>query len=488
MGNIKKDLDSKPLIHKEVKTSRAAIVMVMLAFIQMIVSSGIMLGWQSLANVIKSSGKYRFLCDDPSLPCMKEEVYLANLMSTVISIQMFLVIFLGILMDFFGPKFMGVCQTFSALGTFMIAYGNPQGSIDYIWYGTLLQNICGCVYIPSFIHLANLFPNRRAFVASTISTLYGFSSLTFLVVQLAYDNLSISMSNALLPLGIIQASFVVYNLLLPNSTIQIGDKCGFSLQKLGFYVIKDNNNGDKIENNSNSSICEVKEDSDSKSIISSKIVPLYNKIFSKLFLVQFSLELFLIISVNFYVSTLSLQIEEISGLPTEKERKDIGHFWSTIFTFITPFGSIFGVLEGLFVDKFGLWKSALVPATFLISCSLLKLVPSVPAQLLTFIAYTSSQESFFSAAYSLFAIAIPTNIICTFVGINLLLQSFPVGYFAKVLVSFVTDKGWSFRNMNTMLAFPAIIVSVVYVKFLYSFEKKNSENNKSNVPKNQNIV
>ncbi|KAH7647968.1 hypothetical protein FG379_000751 [Cryptosporidium bovis] len=486
MGNVKKDLESKPLILEKDNTSKTAIVMIIMASFQMLVSSGIMLGWQSLANVIKSSGTYRFLCEDPSLPCMKEEVYLANLMSTVISIQMFLVIFLGILMDLFGPKFVGICQTFSALGTFMIAYGNPQGNIDYVWYGALLQNICGCVYIPSFIHLANLFPNRRAVVASTLSTLYGFSSLTFLVVQIAYDNLSVSMSNVLLPLGIIQGLFIIYSFLLPNNTIQIGDKCSFSLKKFGFYIIQRNNPSEKIENNLNVPTYEV-DNSDSKSMLTSKIIPLYNKIFSKLFVVQFLLELFLVVSVNFYVSTLSLQIEEISGLIIEKERKSVGHFWSTIFTFIAPFGSILGILEGFLVDNFGLWKSALVPSALLISCALLKLVPAVPYQVLTFIAYTTSQEAFFSAAYSLFAVAIPTKVICTFVGINLILQSFPVGYLTKTLVSLVSDKGWSFRDVNTMLVFPAIIVSVTYVKFLYSFEKNNRKN-KSKEINDQTVV
>lgn len=138
--------EAEPLVMAKNKSSGFnAYFLVSLAFLQMLVSSGIILGWQSLANIIKDTGAYRFLCEDPSLPCVEEEVYLANLMSISQSVQMFSVLFLSILMDVIGPKFMAVCQFITALGTFMIAVGNPRGSIDYIWYGAILQNLCGCI-------------------------------------------------------------------------------------------------------------------------------------------------------------------------------------------------------------------------------------------------------------------------------------------------------------------------------------------------------
>lgn len=464
--------ETESLVTPENKSSGVnAYILVSLAFLQMLVSSGIILGWQSLANIIKDSGSYRFLCEDPSLPCVEEEVHLANLMSTSQSIQMFSVLFLSILMDLIGPKFMAVCQFITALGTFMIAAGDPRGNIDYIWYGAILQNLCGCIYIPSFIHLSNLFPKGRAVVASTFSTLYGFSSLTFLVVQLIHTHFQASLKTSLLPLAFIQAFFVLFSLLLPNKIIHLGDGCGFSLKKYGFYSIQNTSN----ENNSVTqvSIFESEGTPRNSGFMESKIKHLFKSIFSKMFVVQFLLEVLVVVSVNFYVSTLSLQIEELSGLSSIEERKKIGYYWSTIFTTVSPFGSIVGVLEGYLVDRIGLWKSALVPTILLVACAAFKLVPNVPFQLLTFIAYTTSQEAVFSSAYSLFTLAIPTDIICTFAGVNLLIQSLPVGYLPQYLISLFSQDGWTFQEINLMLIPPTIIVGVIYVKFLYSLEKRS---------------
>lgn len=463
--------EAEPLVMAKNKSSGFnAYFLVSLAFLQMLVSSGIILGWQSLANIIKDTGAYRFLCEDPSLPCVEEEVYLANLMSISQSVQMFSVLFLSILMDVIGPKFMAVCQFITALGTFMIAVGNPRGSIDYIWYGAILQNLCGCIYIPSFIHLSNLFPKGRAVIASTFSTLYGFSSLTFLVVQLIHSHFQTTLKVSLLPLAFIQAFFVLFSLLLPNRIIHLGDSCGFSLKKCGFYSIKGNTN----EGNSENQVNVVRSDRENNSgFVQSKIKPLFRSIFSKMFVVQFLLEVLVVVSVNFYVSTLSLQIEELSGLSSIEERKKIGYYWSTIFTTVSPFGSIVGVLEGYLVDRYGLWKSALVPTILLVVCAIFKLVPNVSFQLLTFIAYTTSQEAVFSSAYSLFTLAIPTDVICTFAGVNLLLQSFPVGYLPQYLISLFSQNGWTFQEINFMLIPPTIIVGVIYVKFLYTLERKS---------------
>ncbi|KAH8582200.1 uncharacterized protein ELE39_002942 [Cryptosporidium sp. chipmunk genotype I] len=463
--------EAEPLVMaKNKRNGFNAYILVSLAFLQMLVSSGIILGWQSLANIIKGSGAYRFLCEDPSLPCVEEEVYLANLMSIAQSVQMFSVLFLSVMMDVIGPKFMAVCQFITALGTFMIAIGDPRGRIDYIWYGAILQNLCGCIYIPSFIHLSNLFPKGRAVVASTFSTLYGFSSLTFLVLQFMHSHFQTTLKVSLLPLAFIQAIFVLFSLLLPNKIIHLGDSCGFSLKKYGFYSIKGTSNENNSENQVN-----VLSDTGQKNsgFIQSKIKPLIRSIFSKMFVVQFLLEVLVVVSVNFYVSTLSLQIEELSGLSSIVERKKIGYYWSTIFTTVSPFGSIVGVLEGYLVDKYGLWKSALVPTILLVVCAAFKLVPNVPFQLLTFIAYTTSQEAVFSSAYSLFTLAIPTDIICTFAGVNLLLQSFPVGYLPQYLISLFSQDGWTFQEINFVLIPPTIIVAVIYVKFLYTLEKKS---------------
>ncbi|KAJ1606893.1 hypothetical protein OIY81_3074 [Cryptosporidium canis] len=463
--------ETEPLVMASNKSSNInSYILVSLAFLQMLVSSGIILGWQSLANVIKDSGSYRFLCEDPSVPCVEEEVYLANLMSTSQSIQMFSVLFLSILMDLIGPKFMSVCQFITALGTFMIAVGDPRGDIDYVWYGAILQNLCGCIYIPSFIHLSNLFPKGRAVVASTFSTLYGFSSLTFLVVQLIHTHYQTSLKMSLLPLAFIQAFFVLFSLLLPNRIINLGDGCGFSLKKYGFYSIQnaseEGSSTDQVDAfNGNSA-------PRSSGFVESKLKPLFKSIFSKMFIVQFLLEVLVVVSVNFYVSTLSLQIEELSGLSSVEERKKIGYYWSTIFTTVSPFGSIVGVLEGYLVDRFGLWKSALVPTILLVACAAFKLVPSVPFQLLTFIAYTTSQEAVFSSVYSLFTLAIPTHVICTFAGVNLLIQSLPVGYLPQYLISLFSQEEWTFQEINFILIPPTVIVGVIYVKFLYTLEKR----------------
>ncbi|KAF7455828.1 Major facilitator superfamily domain containing protein [Cryptosporidium felis] len=475
MGNSKYSgeiQETEPLMNEKKSSNINAYILVFLAFSQMLVSSGIILGWQSLANVIKDTGSYRFLCDDPSVPCIEEEVYLANLMSTSQSIQMFSVLFLSILMDLIGPKFMAVCQLITALGTFMIAVGDPRGTIDYIWYGAILQNLCGCVYIPSFIHLSNLFPKGRAVIASTFSTLYGCSSLTFLVVQIVNSHYKSTLESSLLPLAIVQAFFVLFSLLLPNKIIHLGDECKFSLKKYGFYsesgsVECDSGGNYRLGNQ----ITEVQ--SRSSGFFESKIKPLLNCIFSKMFVVQFMFEVLVVVSVNFYVSTLSLQIEELSNLSSIEERKKIGYYWSTIFTTISPFGSIVGVLEGYLVDKYGLWKSALVPTILLTACAAFKLVPIVPFQLLTFIAYTTSQEAVFSSAYSLFTLVIPTEVICTFAGVNLLLQSFPVGYLPQYLISLFSQEGWAFQEINFILIPPTIIVGVIYVKYLYTLERKS---------------
>ncbi|OII75595.1 uncharacterized protein cubi_02116 [Cryptosporidium ubiquitum] len=464
--------EAEPLVASKNKSNGInAYILVSLAFLQMLVSSGIILGWQSLANIIKDNGTYRFLCEDPSLPCVEEEVYLANLMTISQSIQMFSVLFLSIMMDFIGPKFMAVCQFITALGTFMIAVGDPKGTVDYIWLGAILQNLCGCIYIPSFIHLSNLFPKGRAVVASTFSTLYGFSSLTFLAIQIIHSHFQTTLKASLLPLALIQTFFVLFSLLLPNKIIHLGDTCGFSLKKYGFYSIQSTSNESNSENHI--SIVDNHAKERNSSFIESKIKPLLKSIFSKMFVVQFLLELLVVVSVNFYVSTLSLQIEELSGLSSIEERKKLGYHWSTIFTTISPFGSIVGVLEGYLVDKYGLWKSSLVPIILLVLCASFKLVPNVPFQLLTFIAYTTSQEAVFSSAYSLFTLAIPTDVICTFAGVNLLLQSFPVGYLPQYLISLFSQYGWTFREINFMLISPTIIVGVIYVKFLYTLEKKS---------------
>lgn len=460
--------ETEPLVVAKNKSSGInAYILVFLAFLQMLVSSGIILGWQSLANVIKDNGTYRFLCEDPSLPCVEEEVYLANLMAISQSIQMFSVLFLSIMMDLIGPKFMAICQFITALGTFMIAVGNPRGAIDYVWLGAILQNLCGCIYIPSFIHLSNLFPNGRAVIASTFSTLYGFSSLTFLVIQLMYSHFQTTLKVSLLSLASIQAFFVLFSLLLPNKIIHLGDSCGFSLKKFGFYSIQETPSQNLPEGQM------VINDKKNSGFMQSKIKSLLKSIFSKMFVVQFLLEALVVVSVNFYVSTLSLQIEELSGLNSIEERKKLGYYWSTIFTTVSPFGSIVGVLEGYLVDRYGLWKSSLVPIILLVLCATFKLVPSLPFQLLTFIAYTTSQEAVFSSAYSLFTLAIPTDVICTFAGVNLLLQSFPVGYIPQYLISLFSQYGWSFQEINFMLISPTIIIGVIYVKFLYTFEKKS---------------
>ncbi|OII77819.1 hypothetical protein cand_013350 [Cryptosporidium andersoni] len=438
-------------------------IITILSFIQIFLSSGIILGWPSLANMIKSEHIFKFPRENPTIPSLAEEVYLAELMNSSLSWQMFSTIFLGFLIDYFGPKFICICQLITTIGTTLILIPERDGVIiNFSYIGIILQNLCGCIYIPTFIHMSNLFPSNKAMIISTLSTLYGFSSCVFLIIQFLYDYFSIKFNYLIGTLALLQGLFIVFSFMLPSETFEEGDDCGFSLSKGGFYKIKKN----IIINN------EINDSFISKLkllIINTKI--LINHIFSRLFLFQFMLGVFTLISVNFYLSTISLQIEELSHLPEGELRHNQGYFWSTILTFIAPFGSLIGVYQGYLIDKYGLTLSSFVPCILLISCSLFKLIPYVPIQILTFVTYTTSQEAIFGTIYSLIAFNIPSNIICRFSSINLLLQSYPAGYFPNLLISLFFENKLTFFQINLLLVFPTFIITTLFVIYLYYKEE-----------------
>ncbi|KAL7065778.1 hypothetical protein ACR3K2_37770 [Cryptosporidium serpentis] len=447
-------------IESKNENNKTRYIIVFLSFIQMFLSSGIILGWPSLANMIKNENIFGFVREDPTIPSLTEEIYLAKLMNLSLSWQMFSTLFLGLLIDYFGPKFIGICQFITTIGTTLILFQEIDGiNINFCLIGIILQNLCGCVYIPSFIHMSNLFPSNKAMVTSTFSTLYGFSSCIFLIMQFFYDYFSIKFNYLIGTLAFLQGLFIIFSFMLPSEVFEQGDDCGFSFIKGGFYKINKN-----IVNN------EINDNFKSK-LKSFKIKILMDNIFSKLFLFQFMLGVFTVISVNFYLSTISLQIEELSYLPEGKIRHNQGYFWSTILTCIAPFGSLIGVYQGYLVDKYGLALSSFVPCILLISCSLFKLIPYIPIQILTFITYTTSQEAIFGTIYSLIVFDIPSNIVCTFSSINLLLQSFPAEYFPNLLVSLFSNYKWTFFRINLLLAFFTFIITILFIIYLYYREE-----------------
>ncbi|EEA05810.1 uncharacterized protein CMU_015570 [Cryptosporidium muris RN66] len=438
-------------------------IIIILSSIQIFLSSGIILGWPSLANMIKSENIFKFSREDPAIPSLTEEVYLAKMMNLSLSRQMFSTIFLGFLIDYFGPKFIGICQLITTIGTTLILIPKRDYvTINFFCTGIILQNLCGCIYIPSFIHMSNLFPSNKAMIISTLSTLYGFSSCVFLIMQFLYDYFSIRFNYLIGTLALLQGLFIIFSFMLPSETFEEGDDCDFSLIKGGFYKIKKNI---IINNEINDSFM-----SKLKLLITNTKI-LINNIFSKLFLFQFMLGVFTLISVNFYLSTISLQIEELSHLPKGELRHNQGYFWSTILTFIAPFGSLIGVYQGYLIDKYGLALSSFVPCILLISCSLLKLIPYIPIQILTFVTYTTSQEAIFGTIYSLIAFNIPSNIICKFSSINLLLQSYPGEYFPNLLVSLFSENKWTFFQINLLLVFPTFIITILFITYLYCREE-----------------
>ena len=92
--------------------------------------------------------------------------------------------------------------------------------------------------------------------------------------------------------------------------------------------------------------------------------------------------------VSVYLGSVNLQLEEIDGPPVNEGKIDR---YTSAFSWIAPIGALFSPVIGMIIDKYGFGAAYVAVVIVGHVHAVFALIPSIPAQIITFFAYTISQ-------------------------------------------------------------------------------------------------
>lgn len=167
--------------------------------------------------------------------------------------------------------------------------------------------------------------------------------------------------------------------------------------------------------------------------------------------------------VSVYLGSVNLQLEEIDGPPVNEGKIDR---YTSAFSWIAPIGALFSPVIGMIIDKYGFGAAYVAVVIVGHVHAVFALIPSIPAQIITFFAYTISQEGLFATMFSYLGqrfgyanIGMLSGLLLFFCGL-VNLAVFPV-------TAAVVDGAFSFETLNIgILVFKVLLLGMYPVYLL----------------------
>lgn len=158
----------------------ARYVILVLASLQLLMSSGLVLGWMGFLLIFRGEGTFTAKCsaeEHLSGACARDEdLALATIYTVGLTVAAMAPLPLGLIIDRCeSPRLVGVAfAAGTALGFFVLAISNSKG---FIAVGFALFSFFGSGIQLNLFHVASLFPDGKGLVMGWFTTLFGFSAL-----------------------------------------------------------------------------------------------------------------------------------------------------------------------------------------------------------------------------------------------------------------------------------------------------------------------
>lgn len=388
------------LLH--VETKRIALVVVVL--VSDLFFTGILFGWAPLLLLLKEESQYAELCTPPeSVPCKAQENRL-NLMFALASVVTNTAALpVGYLLDWIGPrKSVVLAAVFEVLGLVLMAVADSK-EFDVFIPAYLMLAIGGCITMLSSYPASFLIMRYQTVILASISCLFDGSSVMFLLVYSVHTTFSMKRRELFLVYavlavciyGILYALWYVNEqklrdpsaeeeskLLLDKSPPRytpVNDKDAKKLVKeyylqygsLGEHGFVTERSVDEVRELYRSGVAEA----------SLRTYPVKKQVFTFEFAYILTYASLQVLRTTVYIGTTNKLLENYG----DGER----HFlYTKVFSVVLPLGFVFVPAIDYIVERRGLSVSLIFANALGILYNVLVLVPILPLQVFTFVAFT----------------------------------------------------------------------------------------------------
>lgn len=167
------------------------------AFIVLLTSGGLILGFGPIYSALVREGQWSELCGDTNdqqqqSPCPSQEIHLQYVFSTSFLCLSAANAFFGVFLDFFGPRLTAILGLMlSAVGNFALAYGDSRtGYGSWLILGYALVGAGGTGSYLAAFQLLQLY-RVQGFVCSTLSSLFNCSGYIYMALEIDFVTRSI---------------------------------------------------------------------------------------------------------------------------------------------------------------------------------------------------------------------------------------------------------------------------------------------------------
>jgi len=197
---------------------------VLLAFMQICFTSGIIYGWPALELMLIEDGFYEDRCEKGAeRPCDAQSLYTFMMYTVATFVNNLAAIVNGFVLDRFGPRFTSLISSGIFLGGCALFNAGINNPLAYV-VGFALLGFSGPGIYVAVMHLNNLFPGRQATVLSFFSGSFGVSSFVFRWFKLAreYNRELFTLSHEFTMLIIIMFPFLLASFFIwPDKPFQL---------------------------------------------------------------------------------------------------------------------------------------------------------------------------------------------------------------------------------------------------------------------------
>lgn len=411
---------------------------------QCVLASGVIFGWSALLSILQRDGVYEEFCNENEiLPCTEQKQKLAIIFTVAAAASTISQLPMGIILDRFGPRFTVLMATiFSILGALLFAFSDSK-SFDFYIVGFSLIGWMGPAYTSSAANISNLFPNYKATIVSLFPGSFNLGSVLFLVFDLFHQNQIATFRSMMIIYSFVLAIFGIASIwIYPDSPYKLGDKLAIrsSLSDVlpaRFHKANNNSSIDyakldsKVQLTQQLSILDLKQPQPEEHVeldqtpkeeenvelsemnnqqqiveTSTKDVPFSMRLYdastlkAQVISVEYAwLLTFHIITnlrLNFLVGTFNDQMK--STLPPNEANMAI-----TFNSSFLPVGSIFVLIVGRLMDKYGSPSTFALIFSHTILYGLLILIPSLEFAIFTSVVVSAGRAFLFGGWWAYIA-------------------------------------------------------------------------------------